>query len=700
MLRSNYLTITESRFHALRMLWFSLKALLTRDSAKDRYAVWSRGIAPGTGVTFQLQLMRETNLDDEERRLIESWTGRVGSAVAPAPTVSMIIPAFNHRDATIRCLQSLVDTWPTSLSSHVIVVDDGSSDSMAALLSRIPWIDYVHSSSNEGFIHACNIGAAVARGRYLLFLNNDTIVQNATLDYLVMTADADATVGIVGSKLLFPDGRLQCAGAICWRDATGWEYGKFDNPSDPRYNYVRDVDAVSGAALLVRADLFRMLGGFGRGLRRAYYEDTDLCFGARNLGYRVLYQPLSEVVHVEGLSSPNETTGMKRFQEVNRPVFREKWASELAEHFENSPSNVPAGARRLRGRPTVLVVDSHVPLYDRDSGSRRLMHLLAIMRDLAYHVIFLPDNYAGLQPYTREMQQMGIEVLHHVDQGRSMEAALEEVLPFVDIAWISRPDMFEKYEPLIRRNPSIRFVYDTVDLHFVRKRREAELSGSDATDWKGWQRLEMQAAGAADATVVVTAEEKSILEELDARNVHVIPNVHVMEAKERRDPRATSGLLFIGNYNHEPNVDACIWLVGEIMPLVWKELPKVVLTLAGAYPSESVLGLEAERVRVTGYVPDVAPYFMQSRIFVGPLRYGAGMKGKIGQALSYRLPVVTTPVGAEGFGFRDGEELIVAPAQAEKRLPRRSCVSTATKRSGDGSRTTARRHSSRSGRGR
>lgn len=665
-LRSDYTRITESRFHALRMLWFSAKALFVRDGAEDRYAVWSRGVGPSLAQQLHVHLGRDRIADETERRLVETWTARIGVApAAPLPVVSVVIPVYNHRDVTIRCLQSLVDTWPASLGVQVIVVDDGSSETLAALVSRLRNIDYVCSSTNEGFIRSCNLGAALARGRYLLFLNNDTILHNAAIDYLVSTAERDPTVGVVGPKLLFPDGRLQCAGGIVWHDATGWEYGKFDNPLDSRYNYVRDVDYVAGSALLVRTEIFRALGGFGKELQRAYYEDTDLCFSVQRLGYRNVYQPLSEVVHVESASSPDDATGMRRFLEVNRPTFREKWASELKNHYKNSPANVPAGARRLRRRPTVLIVDKHVPLYDKDSGSRRLMHVVQILRRLQYHVMFLPDNYAALQPYTQELQQMGVEVIHHIDQGRPMDEALEEILPLVDIAWICRPDLYEQYEPKIRRD-HIRFIYDTVDLHFVRKKREAELYGGDDSEWKQWQNLELGAARDAEATVVVTNDERTVLEDMGIPDVHVVPNIHTLETNEARDFRTTSGVLFIGNYNHEPNVDACVWLVTEIMPLVWREIPKATLTLVGAYPSERVLNLETERVRISGYVPDVTPYFMQSRIFVAPLRYGAGMKGKIGQALAYRLPVVTTPVGAEGFGFVDREHLLVSEAKADR----------------------------------
>jgi glycosyltransferase involved in cell wall biosynthesis len=260
---------------------------------------------------------------------------------------------------------------------------------------------------------------------------------------------------------------------------------------------------------------------------------------------------------------------------------------------------------------------------------------------------------------------MGIEVLHHVDGGHTLNEALELILPSIDVAWISRPELYQKYEPLVRRNNAVRVIYDTVDLCHIRKRREAELLGEDDAEWQKWQRIESEAAACADATVVVTLEEKATLEALGIRNVFVIPTIHEVAIEGNRRYEESAGLLFIGNYNHPPNVDAVQWLCEQVMPLVWQRLPDVKVVLVGSNPTPAVHALKSERVRVTGYVRDVTMYFRSSRIFVAPLRFGAGMKGKIGQALQYALPVVTTPVGAEGLGLRDDVNAAIAVAEPE-----------------------------------
>lgn len=597
-------------------------------------------------------------------RLRSSWAVRTeASPLSTDPLVSIVIPAFNHCGLTIRCLQSIVDTWFDTLSVEIVLADDGSSDETSRLGEALPGLVVARNERNRGFVYTCNRGAAAARGRYLCFLNNDTVVRNAWLDELVATAESDGTIGVVGAKLIYPDGTLQEAGGIVYQDGSGANYGRGGNPDDSRFNYVRDVDYCSGAALLVRADLFRMLGGFDMRYAPAYYEDTDLCFGARAAGYRVVYQPRSEVVHYEGLTSGTSTDeGVKRHQKINQPKFLKRWQMVLNEHLPNETGRLPFAARRIRSGEVVLVVDSYVPLHDRESGSKRLFAILSILRVEGFHVIFLPDNYAPLQPYTRELEAMGIEVLYHIPGGRSKFEALDEVLPLLDTAWICRPELFHEYAPRIRRNDATRIVYDTIDLHFVRERRAEELLGTSPRGaWMKTRDRELAAAAEADAVVVVSEEERRTLEGLGVRNVRVVPNLHVPDNAAASAPFSErEGILFIGSYRHTPNIDAVKWLCADIMPLVRKQLPKVRVTLLGSDPPKDVTELASGEVDVPGYIADVAPYFQRHRVFVAPLRYGAGLKGKVGQSLAFGLPVVTTSIGAEGFGLVDGGDALIA----------------------------------------
>jgi GT2 family glycosyltransferase/glycosyltransferase involved in cell wall biosynthesis len=668
-LRSDYVVIERSKFARLRSLWLIFKSLFGFGTKNDRFAAISGPItlsviAPEPPIvidTFEPSRKYAAVADAFRARAAKQKSSLV-------PIASVVIPAFNQCSVTMRCLKSIADTWFDTMKVEIIVVDDCSSDDTASTLATIPGITVIRNSVNQGFIRSCNRGAAIATGRYLCFLNNDTEVRNGWLDYLVSTADADPTVGAVGAKLIYPDGRLQEAGNIIWRDASGWNYGRFDDPADPMYNFIREVDYCSGACLLVRADLFRAVGGFNVDLVPAYYEDADLCFALRELGYRTLCDPRSEVVHYEGLSSGTDIGGgAKRFQEVNRPKFERRWQHMLTSHYDNDPANVYKAARRLgSSRRTILVVDSYVPFHDREAGSARLFEIVKVLRGANWRVVFQPDNWAGIEPYTHDLQSLGVEVVYHVEGQRGQEQRLNELLPHVDIAWVCRPEICDKWLPVFRRYPQIRVIYDTVDLHHVRLRRQAEIEGTpESQSWKAIEALELACGQKSDATVTVTVEEKATLEAAGIRPVYVVPTIHNPRVKTPRNYAQTDGLLFIGGYGHLPNVDAVQWLCTEIMPIVRREIGEMRVTLLGNNPPPLVVGLRSATVDVPGFIPDVEPYFLSHRIFVAPLRYGAGMKGKIGHSLSYGLPTISTSIGAEGFGLRDGEDFLRADDAAE-----------------------------------
>jgi GT2 family glycosyltransferase len=389
--------------------------------------------------------------------------------------VSIIIPVFNQFEYTDACLASLqaVQEQPPF---EVIVVDDCSTDSTSEVIAQIPGVVYLRNDSNSGFIASCNTGAKKARGKYLVFLNNDTLVKPGWLTALLDTFKEERRAGIIGSKLLYPDGRLQEAGGIIWQDASGWNYGKFDDPGKPEYNYLRDVDYCSAAALMVPKALFESVGGFDSRYAPGYYEDTDLAFKVRQAGYRVLYQPLSEVIHHEGATGGTDiSTGAKKHQEINRSTFAEVWSDELAKRPANGDVTFLHRPRSPSGK-NILVIDHHLPMPDRDSGSLRMFQILKILHGLGHRVTFLPDNLADMPPYTRELQKRGIQVVHHPHVKKVRDYLISHGLMF-DVVVLSRCDFARKHIVDVRLHASqSRIIFDTVDLHYLREQREAQLT--------------------------------------------------------------------------------------------------------------------------------------------------------------------------------------------------------------------------------
>ncbi len=580
---------------------------------------------------------------------------------ADAPRVSVVIPVYNHLDATLICLRSLAAT-KNHIAHEIIVVDDGSSDETAQRLPGIEGLRYQRNARNLGFIGACNAGAAAARGEFVVFLNNDTAVQDHWLDALIGTFAQHGNVGLVGAKLVYPDGRLQEAGGIVFSDGSGWNYGRFDDPAKPEYNFVREVDYCSGAAIALPAELFRGFGGFDPHYAPAYYEDTDLAMKVRQAGLRVLYQPAAVVVHYEGISSGTDiTSGTKRFQAINQIKFLERWREALAKHAP--PGTDIAVARQHRARRHVLVIDATTPQPDQDSGSLRLVNILQLLLGEGCAVTFFADNRAYLERYSRQLQQMGVEVLWHPWLADPVAWFAEHGKRF-DVAFVSRHYIASHYVDLVRRHaPKARLVFDTVDLHYLREQRAAALANDDALARAAaaTREAELSLVQGCDLTLVVSPVEKELLErELPGARVAILSNVHAVPGC-RRGYAQREGLMFVGGYQHPPNVDAATWFARDIFPLVRKQLPEVQFHLIGSKAPAEVKALgEQPGVVFHGYVEDIEPFLDGCRIAVAPLRYGAGVKGKVNMSMSYGQPVVATPVAVEGMFAQAGRDVLVA----------------------------------------
>ncbi|WP_290783464.1 glycosyltransferase [Arenimonas sp.] len=578
------------------------------------------------------------------------------------PRASIIVPVYNQLHYTLACLRSLSDCGDAS-AFEVIVVDDASTDASARVLPSIPGLRYHRNAQNLGFIGTCNAGAQLAIGDYLVFLNNDTTVSPGWLDALLDTFDQHPDTGLAGSKLVYPDGRLQEAGGIVFADGSGWNYGRFEDPAHPRFNFVREVDYCSGASLAVRRDLFAQLGGFDSHYAPAYYEDTDLAMRVRKASLKVRYQPASVVVHHEGVSSGTDLrSGIKAYQVTNHKKFLERWRDELAACHRPAGSDPEQASERGR-RHRVLVMDACTPTPDRDSGSLRMVALMRAMRDEGCSVVFFAQNTAHDGAYTLALQQLGVEVWWHPFLADVPTWLARHGARF-DLVVGSRHYVLAPVLPLLRTHaPKAHVVFDTVDLHHLREQREAEMSGEPAQLRKAarTRRIELGLITQCDTTWVVSgAEQTLLLQELPGAKVDVVSNIHDVHGPgkpwlERRD------LLFVGGYRHPPNVDAAIWMARDIFPHVRARLPEAVLHLVGADAPPEVQALgEMPGVHLHGFLPELTPLLEGARVGVAPLRYGAGVKGKVNHSLAHGQPMVATRCAVEGMHLVDGVDVLVA----------------------------------------
>ena len=572
------------------------------------------------------------------------------SSIGPVPVnpktdrrVTIIIPVHGQWHWTERCLRSLALTEAADLA-FVVVVDDASTDQTLSNLARFPWVEVRRAESNLGFTRACNFGALSVDTEYILFLNNDTEPLPGFLEPLLKCADTESDVGIVGSKLIYPDGILQEAGSIIWRDGSGYNFGK--NQDAEHYSYLspRNVDYCSGASILIRTSLFKEFNGFDERFAPAYYEDVDLSFMARQAGYHTRYEPSSVVIHHEGGSHGRDVAkGLKAYQLTNKEKFYEKWKIELQKH--SLPHEVllrHSASSGHKARPIILYCDSQCINPTNDAGSLRTFEILLLLQGLGYEVVFLASIENQFAANVEHLRRNGMTTLAGASDAKDF---LAEARDFVKFVFLARAQNAYTWLQLLESIcPEIPIVFDTVDIHHLREFEEAELENSESKRLtaSSTKRTELFMAERSAATVVVSNRDADYLETFIQRpKIHVVGTIHrisdvVVPFSERK------GLLFVGSFAHMPNADGLEWFFREVWQHIDPSIRRDGMNIIGSNPPAKLLKAAPSGVSYLGWVESTNPFVDSARLSISPLRYGAGIKGKVGEAWARGLPVIGT----------------------------------------------------------
>jgi GT2 family glycosyltransferase/glycosyltransferase involved in cell wall biosynthesis len=572
---------------------------------------------------------------------------------SPDMTIVLVTKSL---ESTLAFVDSLAHSQGR-LALDLIICDVGKGDVTGVLFANRPNFLYIRCEPDAAYSNAANQSLSSISTNVVGFFEAETLMQGEAPQHLLSSLTDQK--GIVGPQVLYPDGRLKAAGGIVKYRKAAYGYGHLDpQPDHPRYKFARQVDFCP-AGYLIKRDIIHELAGFNEQYRTFEFAHIDLAFRARALGHSCHYCPSAQVFSYCAEGGEDRQNDWDRFA-------REK-AAQIVDDYETTGQDLS----RLHDRAPagrVLYIDADSPTPDQNAGSAYTINIIRILNEFGFRVTFVPEsNFIHRGKYTDTLQAMGVEAIYAPYFHNVRDLLIEKDGNF-ELVVLCRVEIAHRYLDLVRQLvPRARIVFNTVDLHFLREMRGAELL-DQAELLERAQRTrhaEVASIRKADATIVLTDQEADIVRrEAPGALIHVIPLVPDPDELCRAAPfaapfAARSGVIFVGTYQHAPNADAVTYFVRSIWPLFRQRVPTAVFRIVGSGVTPEVQALAGNGVEVVGFVDDLDAVLAQCRVAVVPLRYGAGMKGKILTSLRAGLPTVSSSIGIEGFALTPGEEILV-----------------------------------------
>jgi O-antigen biosynthesis protein len=572
---------------------------------------------------------------------------------------SIVIATYKNGEMLRECLESIIACLgPIDDDEYeiVCVVNGAQFQWTNSLVGPLRGVRLIESAVNLGFSGGYNLAARHSRGKYIVLLNDDTIVQPNWLRPLIETARRLPGVGVVGSCNLSMQGTIEEAGSVVFSDGQTMGVGRGLPGDSMEWDFVRDVDYCSASSLLVTREAWEAVGGLDEQFHPAYHEDVDLCLRVRERGYRIVYEPRSKVMHHVSQSTDlsfrlllmrrNREIPLRRFvNKFRQNVFPPRRVEDVERHVERA-------AQRARGmRRQVLLIDDLLPSTGIGAGFSRPLQMLQDLGD-AREAVTIAPTYAP-ERTTDALRDLGVRVVEG-----SIETFLRRPEIIFDAAIISRPTNLPWLDLVRATHPEATVIMDHEALYHRRLFRQAAM----ATTPEEAARLtalaedmldqETRAVAAVDFNVCISEEEADFVRAvpaaapvlvLEPRAPQTIPTPNTLAG--RRD------MLFVAGWmagSESPNVGALVWFVERVLPRVRAAIPWARVRVTGASPPPEVRALASDGVQICGFVDDLTAAYSAARAVIAPIRVGAGVKLKTVEALEYGVPTVATVVGAEG----------------------------------------------------
>lgn len=580
------------------------------------------------------------------------------------PIVSIILVLHNQAPLTLLCLQSLADNCDISI--ELIIVDNASSDQTVSLLKKIKNAVILRNSKNLKFVDALNQGIEKATGKYLLLFKNDALLQPRALSSAVSVIEASPTIGAVGGKIILFDGLVQEAGGIIWQDGNYLNYGQGQNAENPEFMFRREVDYCSKAFLLTPRKLFESLNGLDTDYASGYYEELDYCVRLQKNGYRIVYEPLAQIVRHE-VSQPNSFAETSALHQEHRKIFCDKYQEFLCTKQVNYLANI-LHARTANQKKNLLYIDDRVPHPYLGAGYPRCQEILKELSAMEFNITFYP-LLTSFDEWDKTYQTVPASIEVILYHGKSMLSNfLRERAGFYKFIIVSRNHNMKTFCEIIKQYPEVtqgcRIIYDAEAITAPREAAYLRLQGHTVLQEieKKMIDKEIELARIADTIITVSKAEAAMYENAGYKKTIVLG--HKLEiSSSNNDFNSRRDFLFVGALrdDNSPNVDSLLWFAQEILPIIQQNLQEnVTLFVAGDNTAPALKKLARLGIKFLGRQDNLALLYNRCRVFIAPTRFAAGIPHKIHEAAAYGIPVVSTSLLAQQLNWNNEEELLIA----------------------------------------